>query len=69
MWGVRAGVQVSRKELHIHIHLDQARVEILSCIKKKKEKEKEKREYLNKHQNQHIGITQEINLCHNLKSY
>ena len=34
MWGVRAGIQVSRKELHTHIHLDYVKVEILSCIKK-----------------------------------
>ena len=36
MWGVRAGVQVSRRELHTYIHLDYVRVEFLSCIKKKK---------------------------------
>ena len=34
VWGARAGVQVSKRELHTHIYLDQARVEILSCIKK-----------------------------------
>ena len=36
VWGVRAGVQVSRRKFHTHIHLDQTRVEILSCIKKRK---------------------------------
>ena len=35
MWGARAGVQVSRRELHTHIHLDKVKVEILSCIQKK----------------------------------
>ena len=35
VWGVRAGIQVSRRELHTHIHLDYVRVEILSCIKNK----------------------------------
>ena len=34
MWGVNAGVQVSRREIHTHMHLDYARVEILSCKKK-----------------------------------
>ena len=38
VWGTRAGVQVSRGELHTHIHLDYARVEILFCKKKKKKK-------------------------------
>ena len=36
VWGVRAEVQVSRRELHTHIHLNYVRVEILFCIKKKK---------------------------------
>ena len=38
MWGggVRAGVQVSRRESCTHIHLDLVRVEILSCKQKKK---------------------------------
>ena len=26
VWGVRAGVQVSKRELHTHIHLDYANV-------------------------------------------
>ena len=30
--GVRAEVQVCRRELHTHIHLDYARIEFLSCI-------------------------------------
>ena len=34
VWEVRAGVQVSMRELHTHIHLDYVRVEILSCKKK-----------------------------------
>ena len=34
----KAGIQVSRREIHTHIHLDWARIEILSCIKKKKKK-------------------------------
>ena len=38
VWGVRVGVQVSKKEFHIHIHLDYDRVEFLSCIKKEKKK-------------------------------
>ena len=38
MWGARAGVQASKRELHTHIYLNQVRVEILSCIKKKKKK-------------------------------
>ena len=33
--GKKAGVQVSRRELHTHIHLDYVRVEFLSCKKKK----------------------------------
>ena len=33
VWGTRAEVQVSRRELNTHIHLDQTRVEILSSIK------------------------------------
>ena len=37
VWGARAGVQVSRRELYTHIHLDYARVKILSCIKKKED--------------------------------
>ena len=36
MWGVRAEIQVSKRELHTHIQLDYAKVETLSCIKKKK---------------------------------
>ena len=36
--GVRAEVQVSRREFHTHIYLDYSRVEFLSCIKKKKKK-------------------------------
>ena len=32
IWGVRVGVQVSRKELHTHIHLNQARLEFLFYI-------------------------------------
>ena len=36
VWGVRAGIQVSRREFHTHIHLDWTRVKLLSCIKKKK---------------------------------
>ena len=36
VWGVKTGVQISKKELHTHIYLDYVRVEILSCIKKKK---------------------------------
>ena len=36
VWGVRVGVQVSRRELHTYIHLDYVRVEFLYCIKKKK---------------------------------
>ena len=36
VWSVRAGVQVSKRELYTHIHLDYVRVEILSCIKKEK---------------------------------
>ena len=34
VWGARAGVRVSRRELYTHIYLDYVRVEILSCIKK-----------------------------------
>ena len=30
--GVRAEVQVSRRELHTHIHIDYVRVEFISCI-------------------------------------
>ena len=33
VWGARAGIQVSRNELHTHIHLDYDRVEFLSYIK------------------------------------
>ena len=36
MWGAKAGVQVSRRELHTHIHLDYARVEFYLVLKKKK---------------------------------
>ena len=32
VWRARAGVQVSKKELHTHIRLDYARIEILSHI-------------------------------------
>ena len=35
VWEVRAGFEVSRRELHTHINLDQIRVEFLTCIKKK----------------------------------
>ena len=35
VWGVRARVQVSRREFHTYIHLNQTRVEFLSCKKKK----------------------------------
>ena len=38
VWGVRAGVQVTRRELHTYIHLNWVRVEFLSCKKKKKKK-------------------------------
>ena len=36
VWGARAEIQVSRKELYTHINLDLVRVEFLSCIKKEK---------------------------------
>ena len=36
VWEAKAGVQISRKELHTHIHLDYDRVEFLSYIKKQK---------------------------------
>ena len=36
VWGVRAGIQVSRRELHTHIHLDYVRVEFYLVSKKKK---------------------------------
>ena len=39
VFGVRAGVQVSQKELYTHIHLNYVRVEFQSCIKKKKKKD------------------------------
>ena len=32
--GAKAGVQVSRRELHTYIHLNYVRVEFLSCKKK-----------------------------------
>ena len=35
VWGVRAGVQVSKRELHTHIHLNQTRVEFYLVLKKK----------------------------------
>ena len=35
-WEVRAGVQVSKRELHTYIHFDYDRLEILSYKKKKK---------------------------------
>ena len=37
VWGAKAGVQISRRELHTHIHLDQAKVEfyLVSTTKKK----------------------------------
>ena len=38
--GVRAGLQVSKRELYTHIHLDWAIVEFLSCKKKKNNKKK-----------------------------
>ena len=38
LWGVRAEIQIFRKEFHTHIHLDYVNIEILSCIKKKKKK-------------------------------
>ena len=47
--GVRAEVQVCRRELHTHIHLDYARIEFLSCIyiyiyiKKKKKRKRRRR--------------------------
>ena len=34
VWGVRTGVQVSKRGTHTHIHLDEVRVEFLFCIKK-----------------------------------
>ena len=34
--GIRAGVQVSKREFHTHIHLDYVRVKFLYCIIKKK---------------------------------
>ena len=40
VWGVSAGIQVSRRELHTHIHLNYTKVEFLSCIKKNKNKNK-----------------------------
>ena len=40
MWGVRVGVQVFRRKLHIFIHLDLTKVEFLSCILKKEKKKK-----------------------------
>ena len=36
VWGVRVGIQASRREFYIYIHLDKAKVEFLSCKKKKK---------------------------------
>ena len=35
IWGIRAGVQVSRKEFHTYIHVDYVRVKFLFYIKKK----------------------------------
>ena len=35
VWGVKAGVQVFRREFHTYIHLDYIRVEIISSIKNK----------------------------------
>ena len=35
IWGIRAGVQVSRREFYTYIHVDYARVEFLFYIKKK----------------------------------
>ena len=40
VWGVSAGIQVFRRELHTHIHLNYTKVEFLSCIKKNKNKNK-----------------------------
>ena len=34
VWGVRVGVQVSKREIYTHIHLDYIKVEILSKKKK-----------------------------------
>ena len=36
IWGIKAGVQVPRREFHTYIHVDYARVEFLFYIKKKK---------------------------------
>ena len=47
MWGVRVGVQVSRRELHTHIQLDYVRIEfylVFFFFKKVTHNQKEMRE-------------------------
>ena len=36
VWGIKAGVQVSKREFHTHIHLDYVKVEFYLVSKKKK---------------------------------
>ena len=34
VWGIKARIQVSKREFHVHIHLDYVKIKFLFCIKK-----------------------------------